>query len=93
MFNQAFVQYAVSKPENLVEISQNIPIEFALGEPLKCITTISRAVKVDFGDYIAVAGCGFMGSCVLATLIGKTPAEIITIDIDDNKFRISKEDR
>ncbi|OGO04816.1 MAG: hypothetical protein A2Y73_02195 [Chloroflexi bacterium RBG_13_56_8] len=90
-FQKGFATYAVGYEPYLLKVPDEIPLEYAIGEPLKCISTILRAAPPEFGDYVLVMGCGFMGLLVLAGLVGQGPEMIIAADIDDDRLAMAKE--
>ena len=83
---KAFAQYGVAEPEQLVKIPDHVPLELALGEPLKCIGTILRAAQPELGDHVLVMGCGFMGLLTLAGLVGRAPASLIAVDMQEERL-------
>jgi len=90
-FQKGFATYAVGYPPYLIRVPDDVPLEHALGEPLKCISTILRSAPPEFGDYVLVMGCGFMGLLVLSGLVGRGPELIIAADIDDERLAMAKE--
>ena len=67
--------------EALVMLSDILPTAFECG-------VLNGQVKP--GDTVAIAGAGPIGLAVLITAQFFTPAEIIMIDIDDNRLNIAK---
>ena len=57
-FSGAFATHAVANAEKLIAVPDNVTLKYALGEPLFCITNIARAATPQFGDHVAVVGCG-----------------------------------
>ena len=90
-FGPAFSEYAVANPESLVKIPDNIPTEYALGEPLKCIATICRAANPEFADYLMVVGCGFMGLLTLSGLASFSLGEVIALDLKEFNLQLAKD--
>jgi len=88
---EGFATYATANPHWLVKVPDNIELEYALGEPLKCISTIARAANHQFGDYVFLIGCGAMGLLVLATLKGNTAAEVIAVDLLPERLKLAEE--
>ena len=88
---KAFAQYGVAEPEQLVKIPDHVPLELALGEPLKCIGTILRAAQPELGDHVLVMGCGFMGLLTLAGLVGRAPASLIAVDMQEERLKLARE--
>ena len=75
----------------IVKIPDNIPVEYGIGEPIKCCATITRYSRVKFGDYVFVAGTGFMGLLIIAGLASKGLSELIACDLIDNRLQLAKE--
>lgn len=67
--------------ESFVMLSDILPTGFEVG-------VINGGVKP--GDIIAIVGCGPIGVAVLMTAQFYAPAEIIVIDIDDNRLAMAK---
>lgn len=67
--------------ESFVMLSDILPTGFEVG-------VINGGVKP--GDIIAIVGCGPIGIAVLMTAQFYSPAEIIVIDIDDNRLAMAK---
>jgi threonine dehydrogenase-like Zn-dependent dehydrogenase len=88
---RAFATHAVARPEELVRVPEAIRSEHALIEPLKCISTIVRSAPPEFGDHVLIMGCGFMGLCTLAALIGKATASLIAVDLLDERLVLAQE--
>jgi len=63
----------------------------ALVEPLKCVTTVVRAAAVDFGDAVAVVGCGFMGLAAVAALGGGYLRELVAVDRVEDRLQLALE--
>jgi L-iditol 2-dehydrogenase len=88
---KAFAQYGVAEPSQLVKVPDQLPLEAALGEPLKCIGTILRAAQPELGDHVLVMGCGFMGLLTLAGLVGAAPASLIAVDLQPERLQLALE--
>jgi threonine dehydrogenase-like Zn-dependent dehydrogenase len=91
LYQKGFATYAVGLPQYLIEVPDNVPLQHALGEPLKCVATILRAAPPEFGDNVLVMGCGFMGLLVLSAVSGRSPGMIIAADINEERLAIAKE--
>ncbi len=88
---RSFATYGVAEPEQLVKVPDHVPLEQALGEPLKCVSTILRAAPPELGDHVLLMGCGFMGLMVLSGLVGRAPASIIAADIRPERLKLAVE--
>jgi threonine dehydrogenase-like Zn-dependent dehydrogenase len=96
-FKRSFAEYAtidVASKElvtAVVKVPDGIPLEYCISEPIKCCTAIVRYSQVKFGDYVFVAGCGFMGLVVIANLAARGLGAIIACDLLDSRLRLAKE--
>ncbi len=86
----AFSEYHAVSENNCHKVKEGIPLVNALGEPLKCITTVLRATKMEAGDFGLVLGCGPMGLWCTQGLAGKTLAGLIAVDVSDYKLELAK---
>jgi threonine dehydrogenase-like Zn-dependent dehydrogenase len=100
MMGGCFAEYGVVNfsckgypPNNFVKIPDGIPVEYALGEPLRACVNISRACENLFGDYIFIVGCGFMGLATICGLAGRGGnfKELIACDLEENRLKLAKE--
>lgn len=64
--------------------------KYCLAEPLMCISNIVRTAAPQFGDYLAVIGCGFMGLLCLSGVAGSAAFETIAIDLIDSRLEWAK---
>lgn len=84
-----FADYAVIDYERVVKLSNDLPITHALGEPLKCVTTVTRAANAKPGDCGIIYGCGPMGLWCTQILAGGNLNALICIDTDDAKLELA----
>jgi L-iditol 2-dehydrogenase len=73
------------------KIPDSIPFEYAMGEPLMDIVSISRTINPEFGDYVFQVGCGFMGLGVIAATASPKIRDYIVCDLDDSRLKLAKE--
>jgi len=96
-FKKSFAEYATidvaSKDlvTGVVKVPDGIPLEYCISEPIKCCAGIVRHSQVKFGDYALVAGCGFMGLVVIASLAARGLGAIIACDLLDSRLQLAKE--
>jgi len=96
-FRKSFAEYAIvdfaSKElvTAVVKVPDSIPLECCISEPVKCAASIVRYSQIKFGDYAFVAGCGFMGLLVMASLASRGLGEIIACDLIDSRLQLAKE--
>lgn len=85
-----FSEYCLVKREKCYKVAQGIPLENALGEPLKCVTTVLKAANPQVGDFGLVLGCGPMGLWCTQGLDAKFLGGLIAVDVDDDKLKLAK---
>lgn len=84
-----FAEYAVAEENMLSLVPEHIQLELAIGEPLKCVTTVARATRAEAGDIGIVLGCGPMGLWVVSILAGNMLSKLIAVDVDDGKLALA----
>ena len=85
-----FADYAVIDYERVIKIDKNLPLTHALGEPLKCVITVTRAANAKPGDCGVIYGCGPMGLWSTQVLAGGNLNALVCVDIDDEKLALAK---
>ncbi len=83
-------EYVAVDEKKCYKINDDIDLDHALGEPLKCITTVLRAAAPEAGDNGLVLGCGPMGLWCIQALAGKTLGSLIAVDVSDDKLALAK---
>lgn len=95
-----YAEYTACDPNNkdarghgsvIEKIPDGIPFEYALGEPLMSIVSITRTTTPEFGDFVFQVGAGFMGLGVIAGVSSPKIREYIVADLDDDRLRLAKE--
>jgi len=74
----------------IVKVSEGVSLEYALGEPLMCVSNIVRQATPEFGEYAMVIGCGFMGLLTICGIASKQVRELIAVDIIDWRLDLAK---
>ena len=64
---------------------------YCLSEPLEDIVNIARFTNPEFGQNVAVIGCGAMGLLSIAALKHTAAKRIVAVDLLDSKLEIAKE--
>ncbi|MEN3203177.1 MAG: zinc-binding dehydrogenase [Atribacterota bacterium] len=90
LVSQGFAEYAVAPETHLVPVPEEVPFEFALGEPLSCVISAVRRTPLELGDTVAIVGVGFMGLLTLQAIRFKGPARIIAIDTREEALELAK---
>jgi threonine dehydrogenase-like Zn-dependent dehydrogenase len=85
-----FSEYALVSEKNCCRLDAKVNPVYALGEPLKCVTTVLRAAAPEAGDHAVVQGCGPMGLWCIQALAGNLLSSLIALDIDDTKLEYAK---
>lgn len=97
---ECYAEYTACDPNNrdarghgsvIEKIPEGIPFEYALGEPLMSIVSITRTTTPEFGDFVFQVGAGFMGLGVIAGVSSPKLREYIVADLDDNRLKLAKE--
>ena len=86
-----FATFARAVPEKLVRVPDNLALELAIVEPVKCIVTGLRAAHPEFGDHVMVVGCGFMGLLCVAGLRSIGLASLIAVDLVDARLELAQQ--
>jgi threonine dehydrogenase-like Zn-dependent dehydrogenase len=73
------------------KIPDEIPFEYALGEPLMSLVSIARTATPELGDFVFQVGCGFMGLGVIAGVASPKIREYIVADLDDTRLGLAVE--
>lgn len=93
MIMPCFASYVILDPVTsmVIKIPKTLEKpEYCLAEPLMCISNIVRAAKPEFGDYVAVIGCGVMGLLCLSGVAKSAAFEVIAIDLVDSRLEWAK---
>lgn len=75
-----FASYFVSRPGSLVKLPVEVDPVWAMGEPLACVFHAARRFGIDFGDRVAIIGCGFMGLMCLQAARMRGPGYLCAMD-------------
>lgn len=87
----SFGDYIVADEKIMFPIAKGTRnVKHCLVEPLACIVNIVKAAKVNFGDYVAVIGCGMMGLMTIAALSKSGCRELVAIDLLQDRLELAK---
>lgn len=82
-----FATHAYGDPATLIALPPEVKDpKFCLIEPLGATCNILRAANPEYGDYVAVIGCGMMGLMTLAGLSRTSAREVIALDLVDSRL-------
>lgn len=65
--------------------------EFWIVEPVSCAVTGLDHCRLQPGQRIALIGCGFMGQLILQGLLHAPLAELVVIDIAENRLELARQ--
>lgn len=86
-----FATHAIANPTNLIKLPDEVKdARYCLIEPLTCTSNIVRAANPEYGDIVAVIGCGMMGLMALAGVSRSAAREVIAIDLLDSRLEWAK---
>jgi len=86
-----FATFALAPEGGLFKAPAEFSQTGALVEPLKCVTTVVRAAAAEFGDSVAVVGCGFMGLAAIADMAGGFLRDLIAVDTSEARLKMATE--
>lgn len=87
---EGFSEYAAVREQDCAKLDSRLNMKQALGEPLKCIVTVLKAVRPEPGDCGVVIGCGPMGLWCVQALAGRFLSSLIAVDVDEDKLVLAK---
>lgn len=91
LITSAYTTHIICKVDGLVKIPKmEKRLEYCLGEPLSCIVNIVRAAAPEYGDCVAVVGCGMMGLMIMSGLRSAGLKCMIGIDLRDDRLEDAK---
>ena len=91
LVKEVFATHAYADPALLIKIPDEVKnSQYCLIEPLTCISNNLRAANPEYGDYVAVIGCGMMGLMAVAGLSRSGAREVIAIDVMDSRLQWAK---
>lgn len=85
-----FSEYSVFKERECYRVGDDVDLDNAMGEPLKCIVTVLRNVAAEVGDFGVMQGCGPMGLWCIQALRSAMLGGLIAVDVDDAKLALAK---
>ncbi len=89
MVHPAFASHIVASPAAVVKANPD-PKSCSLAEPMMCVANMARIACPEFGDAVAVIGCGFMGLMVIMALKAENVRELVAIDLQDSRLELAK---
>jgi L-iditol 2-dehydrogenase len=68
----------------------DVPLEFALGEPLACAVNAVEFAAPSLGDDVVIIGAGFMGNLVHQLVQHRGPHRVIVADTRDDALKLAE---
>lgn len=87
---KGYADRIVVKEDRLFKISDDLPYDQAILEPVACTTNGVMKADIQLGDTVALVGTGFMGLIILQQLRLVGAVKIIAIDIREEMLELSK---
>lgn len=84
-----FSSLALGREGGLFLLPDSLREMGGLVEPLKCVTTVSRAAAPGYNEAVAVVGCGFMGLGAIAALAHGWHHALIAVEIDPQRCQLA----
>jgi len=85
-----FSDFIVVNESYVEKIPENIPFEYAIGEPLACVVNAIRLLSPKIGDNVAVVGTGFMGLLLVQALSKLSLNSLVGIDVSNDRLKLAK---
>ncbi|MCX8183324.1 MAG: zinc-binding dehydrogenase [Crenarchaeota archaeon] len=85
-----FSDFVLVNESQVEKIPDNVPFEYAIGEPLACVVNAVRLVNPKFGDNVAVVGTGFMGLLLIQALGRLCLRNLVGIDVINERLRLAE---
>lgn len=80
LFREGFAELAVTEADRVVALPDRLSVEAALGEPLSCVVSVGRRLRIELGDTAAVVGLGYMGLLTMQQMLLRGPARVVGVD-------------
>ena len=90
-FGGAFADYFVADLDTVIKIPEDVEeYEFWVAEPVACVVSSLRYLRIEPGDDVVVIGCGYMGLLIIQGLPKDFIHNLTAIDIDDDRLSMAK---
>ncbi|MFC2075725.1 zinc-binding dehydrogenase [candidate division KSB1 bacterium] len=86
-----FASHIVEKADKLVKAPPNVPLQYALGEPVMSIVNLVRLTEPEFGDHLFMVGDGFMGLLTVAALARYPLESLIVVGHHYDRLKAAEE--
>lgn len=87
---KGYAEQIAVKDDRLFKMSDDLPFELAILEPIACTTNGVLKADIKLGDVVALVGTGFMGLIILQQIKLVGASKIIAIDVRDEMLEMAK---
>ncbi len=87
---KGYATHTVVKEERLFKMSESLPFEFALLEPVACTTNSVMRSSIQLGDVVSIAGAGFMGLILMQQIKLAGASRVVAIDVRDEMLSLAR---
>jgi 2-desacetyl-2-hydroxyethyl bacteriochlorophyllide A dehydrogenase len=84
-----YAEYVAVPERWAIRLSDSVPFEWALGEPIGCAMNATARSGIEVGDTVLVIGVGFMGGLILQGARLKGASRIIAVDARPESFEVA----
>ncbi|KUO63439.1 hypothetical protein APF79_06620 [bacterium BRH_c32] len=88
---KGYAEELAVKESRLFKMSEELPYDLAILEPVACTTNGVMKANIQLGDTVALAGTGFMGLILLQQIKLTGASKVIALDIRDEMLELAKE--
>ena len=89
MILPAFASHIVANSTVVVKTNPD-PESCGLAEPMMCVANMASIACPEFGDAVAVIGCGFMGLMVIMSLKSANIRQLLAVDLQDDRLELAR---
>ncbi len=86
-----FASHVVDSEDMFVKVTDGIPLEHAIGEPLMAVINIVRMAAPELGDFVFIVGDGFMSLLTVAALARYPLRALVVAGHHDNRLALARE--
>jgi threonine dehydrogenase-like Zn-dependent dehydrogenase len=87
---KGYAELITLKEDRIFPVSDDIPIHYALAEPIACTTNGVLKADIQLQDTVALVGTGFMGLILLQQIKHTGAAKIIAMDTRDEMLSLAR---
>jgi threonine dehydrogenase-like Zn-dependent dehydrogenase len=91
MLGGAMAERYIASRDTVVRIPDEVE-DYALwvAEPVACVVSALRLMRIEPGDDVVLLGCGYMGLLLFQGLPKEYLASLVVIDVDESRLELAK---